>query len=415
MKEKITWKKMDKGVRCMAHPTRKHGIRADLYFSIRYQVGGKMTESGLGWASQGWSKQKAISERQRLINEAKQGHGVKTHRQDIIATMEASEKSKLEEQAEAEIRAKESFTVSEYFKEIYYPKIQRQKKKKTYEREETLFRLWINRAIGDKPFKNVERSDIENLFHNVVDNGMAIRTAQYALTTLKQIWRSAKEDGYAPDMPKVAKPIRQRMSKNDNARTRFFSHAEADLLLEAIRIKSIILYEETLISLHCGLRAGEILDLTWSQVDLEYGAFRLKNTKSGKGRSVVMTSEVGAILKAKVKGKPDDRVYPGRHGVRPEAVSKTFKRIADTLFNEGVTDPREKVTFHTCRHTCASWMVMSGVSLYLVQKVLGHSTIQVTERYSHLAPNQLQLAANAIDRSLNEYKEKNVIPFRKKA
>jgi site-specific recombinase XerD len=60
-------------------------------------------------------------------------------------------------------------------------------------------------------------------------------------------------------------------------------------------------------------------------------------------------------------------------------------------------------------------MVKEGISLYLVQKVLGHSTIQVTERYSHLAPDQLQLAANAINKSTMEYKEEKIIPFKKKA
>ena len=128
-----------------------------------------------------------------------------------------------------------------------------------------------------------------------------------------------------------------------------------------------------------------------------------------------MTQEVRDIMEPKVKGAPDDLVYPGRMGKVPVAISATFQRIADDLFNEGITDPRDKVTFHTCRHTCASWMVMQGVSLYLVQKVLGHSTIQVTERYSHLAPDQLQLAANAIDRSLQEHRTDNVVPFKKKA
>ncbi len=83
--------------------------------------------------------------------------------------------------------------------------------------------------------------------------------------------------------------------------------------------------------------------------------------------------------------------------------------------NDGIGDNRYRVCFHTLRHTCASWMVMQSVSLYLVQKVLGHSTIQVTERYSHLAPDQLQLAANAINKVDMQHKVKNIIPFKKKA
>ncbi|NCC26249.1 MAG: hypothetical protein EOM25_13805, partial [Deltaproteobacteria bacterium] len=55
-----------------------------------------------------------------------------------------------------------------------------------------------------------------------------------------------------------------------------------------------------------------------------------------------------------------------------------------------VDDIRDKVTFHTLRHTCASWLVMAGESLFKVGKLLGHSQIKTTERYSHLAPDGLK-------------------------
>lgn len=108
-------------------------------------------------------------------------------------------------------------------------------------------------------------------------------------------------------------------------------------------------------------------------------------------------------------------VYPGREKKVSGQISQVFRQKANELFNKGVSDRRERVIFHSLRHTCASWMVMQGVSLYLVQKVLGHSTIQVTERYAHLAPDQLALAANAINRAVAANKKKNIIPFKRKA
>lgn len=399
------------GIRYREHPTRKNGVRKDRYIAIYYRLNGQRVEEALGWETKGWTEKRArevLAELQRNQREGKRPQTLKEKREMENAAHEA-------EQAKIEEREKRAMTLSEYFKEIYYPRIQRHKKQKTYEREESLFRMWIDEAIGAKPFKDIGRMDIENLFHKIVDKGRTIRTAEYVLTTLKQIWRSGKEDGYAPDMPKIAKAIKTTISKNDNARIRFLSHAEADKLLAEVRKKSIELYEKTLISIHCGLRAGEILGLRWSEVDQEHGAFRLKDTKSGKSRAVAMTQAVRDFMETKSRKGPDDLVYPGRMGKVPVAISATFQRVADDLFNEGISDPRDKVTFHTCRHTCASWMVMQGVSLYLVQKVLGHSTIQVTERYSHLAPDQLQLAANAIDRSLKEHKTENVVPFKKKA
>ena len=414
---KSQWINKGKGVRCKEHPTRKNGIKPDLYFSVRYQVDGKSVEAGLGWStdSEKWTLHKAIAERQRLIDEAKKGLGVKTHRQRTLSQKKAKETERTQKKNDAEQDRRINLSFGTYFRETYYPRIQKQKKVKTHEREESLFRIWLNPTFGEKPFKDISKADIEDLFYSIVDAGRSIRTAEYALTTLKQIWRDAKEDDYAGSMPAIARTLKQKISKNDNARVRFFSHEEADILLETLKSRSIDLYEKTLISIHCGCRAGEILGLTWGQVDQEHGVFNLKDTKSGKSRVVAMTSQVKKIMTLKKKGAPDQLVFPGRQGKRSVAISAIFQKVVDDLYNKGVTDTRQKVTFHTCRHTCASWMVMQGVSLYLVQKVLGHSTIQVTERYSHLAPDQLQLAANAIDRAMAEHQEKNVIPFKKKA
>lgn len=128
-----------------------------------------------------------------------------------------------------------------------------------------------------------------------------------------------------------------------------------------------------------------------------------------------MSESVREMMQYKAKGEPDELVFPGRENKISGQISQTFRQVANQLFNQGVDDRRERVIFHTLRHTCASWMVMQGINIYLVQKVLGHSTIQVTERYSHLAPDQLPLAAHAINKSIMEHKEEKIIPFKKKA
>nr|NJM04825.1 site-specific integrase [Desulfobacula sp.] len=312
------------------------------------------------------------------------------------------------------LEEKASLPVSDFFYQVYYPKVQKEKKTKTHQREESLYRVWIDNRLGHLAFKDVSKSDIENIFYDAVDSGKSIRTAEYALTTLKQIWREARESGYAPEMPIVSKTMKKTISQNNNSRMRFLSQNEAYILLGELKKRSIELYEKSLISLHCGLRAAEIFNLTWSKVDLNHGIINIMDSK-GADRSVYMSEEVKAMMLSKEKGLADCLVFPGREKRISGQISQTFRDVANKLFNKGVEDRRERVTFHTLRHTCASWMVMQGVSLYLVQQVLGHSTIQVTERYSHLAPDKLQLAAKAINQSIKKNTEAEIIPFKKKA
>lgn len=80
-------------------------------------------------------------------------------------------------------------------------------------------------------------------------------------------------------------------------------------------------------------------------------------------------------------------------------VSKTFKAVVDELgVNDGITDSRERLTYHSLRHAYASWAVMAGVPLYVVGKALGHKTTAMTQRYSHLAPDSHRVASKAVAR-----------------
>ena len=413
MSKKEKWYKVKNDDGCIyykKHPTRKKGIKFDKYYRTEYQFNKKRVAINFGWWTDGWTESKCFEKIKLYKNNAKSGKrpiSLKDERELY------SEKENRDQQKN-DIQQKSSIPLNNYFYDVYYPQIQKEKKLRTHEREESLFRNWIDENIGNLTFKEISKTDIENIFYDVVDSGKSIRTAEYALTTLKQIWREAKDNNYAPAMPVISKSLKKKISQNNNTRIRFLSHSEAETLLGKIKIRSIDLYEKALISLHCGLRASEIFNLTWSQVDLEHGIVNIIDSK-GKDRSIHMSKQIKKMILLKEKGIPDELLYPSRRNKVSGQISQTFKRVADQLFNEGVNDRRQQVTFHTLRHTCASWMVMQGISLYLVQKVLGHSTIQVTERYSHLAPDQLKLAANAIDKVVMQQKEKNIIPFQKKA
>jgi integrase len=189
-----------------------------------------------------------------------------------------------------------------------------------------------------------------------------------------------------------------RFPRADNRRQRFFTKEEADALLAELAKTDPEAWEMALLSLHTGLRAGEIFSLCWGDIDPERGTLFIKDTKSGRNRFAYMTGPVREMLLAKTPGKAGELVFPGRGGVvRPAAPRSVRKAINALGLNKGRADRREKAVFHTFRHTHASWLVQAGIGLYAVKEALGHATTAMAARYSHLAPENLQQVARVFE------------------
>lgn len=403
-KIKYEWKKTKySGVRFREHLTRKHGIKPDCYFVIRYQRDGKRKEEGLGWASEGWSAEKAALQLAELKKAYTTGEGPSrlAHKRDL-------EKERLQaEQEEKERQERENVTFKRYFEETYKVISQGNKKYSSYQRELQHFNIWIEPGIGALPFKGISPFHIEKIKKNMNEAEMSPRSIQYVLATVRQVWNSARRNG----LVESESPTKQvKIPKMDNKRLRFLTREEAESLLENLKNRSTQLHDLALVSLQCGLRAGEIFGLTWGDVDLKRGTLTLRNTKGGKNRVAFMTGQVKEMLGSMVRGKHDDFVFPDRNGQKIMRISKSFERAVDELkFNEGISDPRQWVVFHTLRHTFASWLVENGTDLYTVKELLGHASLTMTERYSHLGQNTLQTAVRNLEKSLSNEKKKKSI------
>jgi integrase len=292
-------------------------------------------------------------------------------------------------------KAKENIGFEDYFSDKYFPTSQAEKKKDSWRREKNLFELWIRPVIGKMPFKDIRPLHMERIKKNMADATKAPRSIQYALAVVRQVFNHAiKNEFYVGDCPacKVAKP------KFDNKRTRFLSYKEADLLLKDLLERSPQLHDMALLSLHCGLRAGEIFDLKWGNVDLDRDMMILMDTKGGKNRTVHLTQKAKLVLENLPKVKTEDFVFTDKDGEKIKDISNAFMRAVNKLkLNEGVTDRRSKVIFHTLRHTYASWLVQQGVDLYTVKELMGHSTLAMTERYSHLRKENLTNAVKKFE------------------
>ena len=157
-----------------------------------------------------------------------------------------------------------------------------------------------------------------------------------------------------------------------------------------------------LLSLHCGLRAGEIFSLTWQDVDMERGLLTLRDTKSGKTRAAIMTEAVKSMLADRKRRGPADLVFPSETGEKVGQVSQSFIKTVNALgFNDGVTDARQKVVFHSLRHTFASWLAEDGADLYVIQQLMGHQSFAMVQRYAHLSPDTLRRAVKGLEAGMD--------------
>jgi integrase len=397
------------GVRYRDHTSRIYQGKPDRYFSIRYKLNGKLKEEALGWSSEGWNAQKASFERASLRKAQTLGEGPQTlgeKRQLAVETKKAEQRKK-------EKATKDRITFKEYFDETYFPIAKQNKDKESWRREKNLFEIWINPVIGLMPLKDIRPLNLEKIKKTMFNKGREPRSIEYALAVIRQVFNSAKRNGLAVG---ESPTIGVRKPKVDNRRIRFLTHEEADMLLEDLAVRSQQLHDIALLSLHCGPRASEIFKLTWGCVNLIENNLTLLDTKTSS-RIVPMTTKAKEMLESKKHGSPDQLVFTNKKGKKIQQVSNAYRTAVKELgFNNGVNDSRMKVCFHTLRHTYASWLVQGGENLYTVGKLLGHSTIAMTERYSHLAPDTLKTAVKNFEKNLSDKRaeSKKVIDMIKK-
>ncbi|MSO22093.1 MAG: site-specific integrase [Acidobacteria bacterium] len=136
-----------------------------------------------------------------------------------------------------------------------------------------------------------------------------------------------------------------------------------------------------------GMRRGELLALRWLDVDMPTRRLYLRDTKNGSLRVLVLNELAVRVLARLPEGGPSDPVLAG---VDPQHLTVYTRRIFARL---GIHD----ASFHSLRHTAASWLAMQGVDLYAIGQLLGHKTPRMTQRYAHLSPQYMAGAVGKLD------------------
>ena len=237
----------------------------------------------------------------------------------------------------------------------------------------------LKRYLGARVLVEIEPRDIEAMIAARLQDEIARSTINRQCATLSKLFSWSIERGYHPG-PNPMKRIRK--FRESPGRVRYLTPDEASRLelAAAHHLKPIIVA-----ALHTGGRLNEVLSLTWGDVDFDRGlvSFRRENTKSRKERQVPLSPQLLANLKRLRPGPPDEKIFE-YNGRELTSVRTAFLRACKKA-NLG-----RDVVFHTLRHTFASWFTMNGGDPYRLQRYMGHSSMTLTQRYSHLSQDYIR-------------------------
>ena len=185
------------------------------------------------------------------------------------------------------------------------------------------------------------------------------------------------------------------MEKEQNTRDRWLTREEQRRLLQSC---SPWLRELVVFALSTGMRMGEILALSWSGVDLFRRTVTVMRSKNGERRTIPLNQTTLELLKKKTKVRPfkTDLVFCSQ--VQTPLESGHLRRA----FRAAVKQAKiEDFHFHDLRHTFATQLVQGGIDLYKVQRLLGHKSPLMTQRYAHHWPESLREGVEILDREEN--------------
>ena len=209
------------------------------------------------------------------------------------------------------------------------------------------------------------------------------------LAALSNVLTAATNEwGWLEDSPmrKVKKPKEPRgrvrfLSEDETINNQVIDGERTRLLKSCEQSSNPYLYPVVVLALSTGMRQGEIMNLTWDDVDLNQGRITLHETKNGERRVVPLTGKALSLIKehSKVRRIDTALLFPSK--VKKNVPIDLRAPWLTALEQAGIEDFR----FHDLRHSAASYLAMNGASMAEIAEVLGHKTLQMVKRYSHLS------------------------------
>ena len=259
------------------------------------------------------------------------------------------------------------------------------KRESTYNKDLSTIKT-LRGELGAVNVREVTSVKVQALQSKWKDDGYSNKTINNRSVLLGTILKHAKELNYMNEMPKINK------FKVDSKRPEFFTEQEMDRILSAAKP---FLQGYLKVLLYSGMRAGELKNLKLSDIDVKNRLIRVEVSKSHKFRTIPINNILEPLIAEKIKNKTEGQNYLFEiNEGRP--VSDFYHRFKKLLKSLGM-----KGHLHKLRHTFASWLVQNNVPIYDVQHLLGHASVQTTQRYAHVRMDNLKKAVESLPEVLS--------------
>jgi integrase len=277
-------------------------------------------------------------------------------------------------------------TLAELVQDRYLPHV------KSYKRswctDETVLRVHILPMLGSQYVDLVRAEPIAALVERMRQQGYATGTTNRVVIVLRHVFNLARKWR----VPGVTEnPTAGINLAPDVNRERFLSLEEAQRLIASIeQDENEVAAKAIMLLLLTGGRRNEITYARWDYVDWDKKSLLVPLSKSGKPRSIALNGAAIELLRSIRRDNTGPYVFPSPVTGKPSpSLYFPWQRIRTRA---GLPDLR----LHDLRHSFASFLVNKGVSLYVVQGLLGHAHTRYTQRYAHLTPDTLREAAEAV-------------------
>lgn len=224
--------------------------------------------------------------------------------------------------------------------------------------------------------------------------GRAPATVNRHLAAMRAVWNWGRAAGLVPAERTWPTKL---MLPEPKGRTRYLSDAELTSLLAEARARGPTEYAMVVVSLATGVRQGELLRLTWADVDFERERARVLLSKNGESRAVhlptVAMDALKAIRRQGVVSATHCFIDADGEPYRKDTIHHWWNVARNRA---GLTDFR----WHDLRHSCASFLAQKGATLLEIGSVLGHKSPSVTMRYAHLVQGAPVTGHSALDEKL---------------